>query len=94
MNNEEPSNTSFVDDRKNPPRWGSDIFNLQPSPARPQQPVAAPRQTPAIHVELSDGTLVDVHTSGPLTAGTIVELLDYLSVYKKVLDKRETTPQG
>jgi hypothetical protein len=41
-----------------------------------------------LHVELSDGTVVDVHASGPLNADTFEELKGYLEVYERVLRKR------
>jgi hypothetical protein len=41
-----------------------------------------------LRVELSDGTWVSVESSAALTASTFAELLDYLTVYEKVLQKR------
>jgi hypothetical protein len=46
----------------------------------------------AFRVELSDGTWVSVEPSGALTASTFEELLDYLTVYQKVLQKRAAAP--
>jgi hypothetical protein len=40
---------------------------------------------------LSDGTVVELVSSKPLTLDTFEELIDYLDVYKKVLAKKEAT---
>jgi hypothetical protein len=76
---------------------GLELFPKGPqvpaAPGRQPIPVVAPMGArAALQVELSDGTLVDVHTSAPLTAETFEELRDYLDVYQKVLQKRARTP--
>jgi hypothetical protein len=51
-----------------------------------------PSSSPLIRFELSDGTWVELQTSSPLTAETMDELNDYLSVYAKVLAKKAKRP--
>jgi hypothetical protein len=58
------------------------------APKPPQPPGALSGAKAALHVELSDGTVVDVHASGPLNADTFEELKGYLEVYERVLRKR------
>jgi len=58
-------------------------------PLQPKNPTVQ-RQRPALHVELSDGTEVDIHATGQLTTETFEELMDYMNVFAKVLKKRGT----
>lgn len=42
-----------------------------------------------MRVELSDGTRICIEASGPLSAATAGEVLEYWMVYERVLRKRE-----
>ncbi len=61
--------------------------NVATAEAHRQRP-AEGRGARAISVELSDGTRVSIEPSAPLTAETFDELLEYMAVYQKVLQKR------
>lgn len=67
---------------------GAGGFGFAPAKAPPPPPASPPPSKAALHVELSDGTTVDIHASGPLNADTLDELKDYIDVYEKVLRKR------
>ena len=45
----------------------------------------------ALRVELSDGTLVDVQTSAPLTADAMDQVLEYMNIYAKWLKNAESS---
>src|SRR5580698_7714922 len=50
--------------------------------------------TNSVRYELSDGTLIVIDPTKPLTAETIDEVIDYLTDYRKVLSKRgQVAPQ-
>jgi hypothetical protein len=78
-----------------PPAPAVDITNdsRENQPGLPASGIVTPRkrtlgEAAPISVELSDGTAVTIHATAPLTADTFSELLDFLDVYKKILQKR------
>lgn len=88
MDGQQPAHAKPAVTTSNPPLWGG-------TPAPPTRP--APNnvvQAPGIRFELSDGTWVDIQTSSPLTADTMDELNDYLTVYAKVLAKKAKARAG
>jgi len=79
--------TALVNPAAQPEESGAKTAVSTTGAAMQQRPTA-PVGTNSVRYELSDGTLIVIDPTKPLTAETIDEVIDYLTVYRKVLSKR------